>query len=317
MKSLKIFLLLILSGLIIGLTRAANAGEERQAANHESSPPGLYPHQRLLGFLTSPLINLFPPEKTRQDLSLRNFFTYGWQQGWDEPEEGPQDAPRFRLLRIQRAFWERELRATYNFTFRANKNQADGQEGEFELELPISRRFLIEFEGGIVGDRPSGEVWKGGGGDLKIIPEVMLMESRDLSFSSGLFIRTPTGRKAVGDGRTALTPYLALWRNLGHRIGLHTYLGAEFPLDGFGSPVPDAIFQYAIAPTITVTPKATPYLGNLTFFLEVNGDTNLGGDRHTTITLLPGTRWLVVKDVWLAAGYEVPITHTDELAGRI
>jgi len=298
------------------LAVAAEAPEKTQENAASAGLP--YPYQQLLAGLTSPLINLFPPEKTRQDLTLGNFFTYGWKQGWSEPEEGPQDAPRFRLLRIQRAFWERELRAAYNFTFRANKRQADGQEGEFELELPISRRFLIEFEGGVVGDRPSGEVWKGGGSDLKVIPEVMLMESRDLSFSSGLFIRTPTGRKAAGDGRTSLTPYLALWRNLGHRIGLHTYLGAEFPLDGFAPGAPDAVFQYAIAPTITVTPKTTPYAGNLTFFLELNGETELGrGDRHTTITLLPGARWLVLRDIWLATGYEVPITHTNDLAGRV
>ncbi len=37
---------------------------------------------------------------------------YGWSEGWAEPDEGPQDAPRFRLLRIQRAFWEREVRFT-------------------------------------------------------------------------------------------------------------------------------------------------------------------------------------------------------------
>lgn len=29
-----------------------------------------------------------------------------------------------------------------------------------------------------------------------------------------------------------------------------------------------------------------------------------------------GTRWLVFKDVWLAGGYEFPVTGTDELAGR-
>ncbi|MEW6657286.1 MAG: hypothetical protein AB1424_01370 [Thermodesulfobacteriota bacterium] len=254
----------------------------------------------------------------RRDLTLGNFFSYGWKEGWAEPEEGPNDAPRFRLLRIQRAFWERELRGFYNFTFRAKKKGADEQEGEFELELPISRRFLIEFEWGVGGERPSSETWKGGVGDLNVIPEVMLAETRGLSLSSGLFIRTPTGRHAVGSGRTSLTPYLALWKDLGHRIGLHTFLGSAFPLGGFGGDAPTAVFQYAIAPAVTVTPKATPFLGNLTFFLELNGETEFKQKNNpTTVTLLPGTRWLVMKDVWVAGGYEFPITNTDELSGRI
>ncbi len=283
------------------------------------APPqeDLFFHQRLLRFVFRPVIDHYPPEEHRQDLSLGNFFTVGWTEGWAELDEGPDDAPRFRLLRIQRAFWEREVRLTYNHTFGAEDGEVDEQEGEVELELPLSRRFLIEFEGGFVGLQPNGSSWKHRVSDLKIIPEVMLMETHSLSFSSGLIVRTPTGSATVGEERTSLTPYLALWRDLGHRIGLHTYLGAEFPIDGFGPGAPDAVVQYGIAPAITVTPKATPYLGNWTFFVETNGETDVGG-RHdrTTVTLLPGTRWLVFKDVWLAGGYEFPVTGTDALDGR-
>jgi hypothetical protein len=277
----------------------------------------LWFYQRAFRTLFGPVIDLFEPEEVRQDLSISNFFSYGWTQGWEEPEEGPTAAPRFRLLRIQRAFWERELRIAYNYTFGADDGNADEMEGEFELELPISRRFLIEFEGGFVGVQPHGESWEIRGGDLKIIPEIMLAESRDLSFSSGLIVRTPTGSDAVGEGLTSLTPYLAFWKDLGYRIGLHTFLGSEFPLEGFDPDAPDAILQYGVAPAITLTPKATPYFGDLTFFLEINGETNLGaGDDQTTATLLPGSRWSIFKDIWLAAGYEFPITDTDELEGR-
>lgn len=89
----------------------------------------------------------------------------------------------------------------------------------------------------------------------------------------------------------------------------------EVPLDGAG---PDAVMQYALAPTITATPKDTPYLGNLTFFVEADGETELGvGDGSTTLTLLPGVRWLLFKDFWLAFGYEFPVTGTNELENRL
>ncbi|MDO8431480.1 MAG: hypothetical protein Q7S58_03630 [Candidatus Binatus sp.] len=267
--------------------------------------------------LFDPVVGWYPPESRRSNLGLNNFFTYGWTEGWSEPEEGPDDAPRFRLLRIQRAFWERELRLTYNSAFRPDAHGNDEQEGEFELELPISRRFLIEFEGGVAAARQAGRHWMAQASDLRITPEVMLIETHRLSFSSGLVVETPTGGRAVEQGRTSLTPYLALWGDLGHRIGLHSYLGSEFPLGGSGSSSPTAVLQYAIAPSITVTPKSMDYLGDLTFFIEGDGETRAGNRiSRTTLNLLPGTRWLVFRDTWIAAGYEFPITEPKPFTGR-
>jgi hypothetical protein len=69
---------------------------------------------------------------------------------------------------------------------------------------------------------------------------------------------------------------------------------------------------------ITLTPKAKPLIGNLTFFMEVNGETEVGGDDDdTTVTLLPRARWLVYKDVWLASGYEFPVANTDTFDGKV
>ncbi|HLG28966.1 MAG TPA: hypothetical protein VI387_02040 [Candidatus Brocadiales bacterium] len=320
-----LLLLYLLSTELLGIARADTATETFQPSQPQATVPQLQAteeerlaDQRLLFYLFKPLIGKYVPEEARQDLGLKNFFTSGWNVGWGEPYEGPNDAPRFRLLRIQRAFWERELRFTYTYASGADEGTVDEQEGEFELELPISRRFLIEFEGGFVGVQPGGDSWRIHSGDLKIIPEVMLMETKDVSFSLGTVVRTPTGGRSVGEGRTSLTPYLAFWKDLGMRIGLHSYMGTEFQIGGFGLGAPDAIVQYGIAPSFTVTPKDTPYLGNLTFFGEVNGETSLGGaDDQTKVNLLPGVRWLLFKDFWVAGGYEFPITDRQEFDNRI
>jgi hypothetical protein len=92
--------------------------------------------QRLLIALFRPVVERYPAEKERQDLTFWNFFSYGWDVGWKEPEEGPDDAPRFRLLRIQRAYWEREIRLFHNYTFGMNGGALDRQEVEMEIELP-------------------------------------------------------------------------------------------------------------------------------------------------------------------------------------
>lgn len=265
-----------------------------------------------------PIVGNFPVETKRQDLTFGTFFSYGWDVAWKEPVEGPDDAPRFRLLRIQRAFWEREIRIASPYAFGADGGTVNELEVEVEIELPVSRRFLIEFEPALKGIKPYGGLWAFGAGDLSVIPQVMLYETKDVSFSSGLSVRVPTGSQSVGAGRTSLAPYLALWTDLGQRVSLHTFFGTEFPLAGYGPGRPDSVFQYAAALAKTVTPKNTPWFGNLTFFAELNGTTNIGGpNRSTTVTLLPGVRWLVLKDFWLAAGYEAPLTGTRQFDGRV
>jgi hypothetical protein len=119
-----------------------------------------------------------------------------------------------------------------------NGGALDRQEVEMEIELPVSRRFLIEFEPSVAGVKPNGGSWDFASGDLRVIPQVMLYETRGVSFSSGLNIRTPTGSQSVLAGRTSLTPYLTLWTNLGQRVGLHTFFGSEFPLAGYGPAPP-------------------------------------------------------------------------------
>ena len=268
--------------------------------------------QRMLMALFRPVVKMFPAEKERQDLTLGNFFSYGWQAGWKEPEEGPDDAPRIRLLRILEAVWERDIRLTHNYIFGVNGEESDSQEVAMEIALPISRRFLIEFEQPVANIKSNGSS-SIASGDLRVVSKVMLYETHDASFSSGLSIRTPTGRQSMESHRTSLLPYFASWTDLGQRVGLHTYFGTDFPLGGWGPDRPDAFVQYSIVPSKTVTSRDTPFLGDLTIFAEFNGTTQVGGlDPQTTVTALPGVKWMLLKDFWVATGYEFSLTGIDE-----
>ena len=78
------------------------------------------------------------------------------------------------------------------------------------------------------------------------------------------------------------------------------------------------MLQYGVAPAVTVTPKKTPYFGNCTLFFEINGETSFGAeDDETTLALLPGVRWLLFKDFWVAGGYEFTVANTDEFDDRV
>ena len=267
--------------------------------------------QRILMALFHPVVEMFPAEKERQDLTFGNFFSYGWQAGFKEYEQGPDDAARHRLLRIQPATWEREIRLIDIYSFETNEEERARQDVAMELALPVSRRFLIEFEYSVNEIRSNGSS-SFNSGDFRVAPKVMLYETHDNSLSSGLIIRTPTGSQSVGAHRTSLTPYLAWWTDLGQRVGVHTYFGTDLPLGGWGPDRPEAFVQYSIAPAKTVTSRDTPFFGRLTIFAEFNGTTQVGGiDPQTTVTALPGVRWLLFNDFWVATGYEFSLTGID------
>lgn len=313
-----VYVPLILANLLTFLPIAEAQVSQPGPTSSPSAEEPKSADQRFLLDLFHPIVGNFPVERQRKNLTFGNLFSYGWDVAWTEPEEGPDDAPRFRLMRIQRAFWEREVRIVSPYAFGTDGGTADELEVEMEIELPVNRRFLIEFEPALKGVGLYGSAWTFAAGDLLIIPQVMLYETKDISFSSGLSVRVPTGSQSVGSGRTSLAPYVAWWMDLGQRMSLHTFFGAEFPLAGYGPGRPNAIFQYAAALAKTVTPKNTPWFGNLTFFAELNGTTGSGGpSASTTVTLLPGVRWLVFKDFWLATGYELPLTTTRQFDGRV
>jgi len=313
-----VYVTLILANLVAFLPIAEAQVSQPGPTSSPSAEEPKSGDQRLLFDLFRPVTGNFPAEQKRRDLTFENFFSYGWNVGWKEPDEGPQDAPRFRLLRIQRAFWEREIRVATPYAFGTNSGTVNELEVEMEIELPVNRRFLIELEPALKGIAPNGGSWLFGAGDLVVIPQVMLYETKDISVSSGMPVRTPTGSQGVGSARTSVAPYLAGWIDLGQRMSLHSFFGVEFALAGYGPNQPAMTVQYAIALTKTVTPKSTPWFGNLTFFTELNGATHTGGASPATIvTLLPGVRWLLFKDFWLAAGYEFPLTTAKQFDGRV
>lgn len=299
-----IVLAALMCSLLLAAANPVSAGEE-EGEEHEE----MLPHTRALRAVFGPLSNPYTPPQEKKPLCLSNFFTYGWTQGWEHGEWGPKEAPRFRLMRIKQAFWERELRLTYAYADDAEGGEAHEQELEFELELPISRRFMIEFEGPIEGLKEKGEDWTHGFGGLKVIPQVMLAETDDASFSGGVEVKTPTGRDDFGGDQTAVMPYLAYWQDLGGRVGLHTFAGTNFQIDEFGPEEADSVFEYGVAPSLTLTRKHRPWLGNFTVFGEVNGEVDIGAaDNGHRVTFLPGVRWMLLEETWLAVGEEFPIS---------
>jgi hypothetical protein len=257
----------------------------------------------------------------KPDLALSNFFSEGWKfMQWDEPEQEPDQAPRFRLLKIPATVFEREIRMNYSFTNNGDRGRADEHEWEFEFEMPVSRRLLLEVEPTIVSISPRDNDDHSGFGDTSLIARIMLMETRNTTVLSILDLKLPTGDEdlGLGSGMTTITPGIGVWRDLGGRYALHGFFGLDIPVGGKSDEDPDTTVVYGTAITKTVTPKDTPFFGNLTFFVEFNGSSDIGTDNDTTVvSILPGVRWHLGHEFWVMPGIEFPVIGRDEFDSRV
>lgn len=274
------------------------------------------------------IITLFPAFSQAQEmfqkkpaLTLANFFSEGWKfSWWEEPEEGPDQSPRFRLLKIPATVFEREVRMNYSFTNNGDKGKLDEHEWELEFEMPVSRRLLIEVEPRAVAVSPDDGDDHSGTGDTSFLARVMLMETRNTTFLSVLDVKFPTGDKEheLGSGKTTISPGLGLWSDLGRRFALYGYFGLNIPTGGKTNADPDTTVNYSVALAKTITPKDKPLLGDFTLFTEINGSSG-AGSRHdvTTVSILPGARWNLGHEFWLMPGVEFPLIGRNEFDNRI
>ncbi len=257
----------------------------------------------------------------KPDISLSNFFSEGWKFGqWEEPVQEPDQSPRFRLLKIPATVFEREVRMNYSFTNNGDSGKYDEHEWEFEFEMPISRRLLIEVEPSVVSIFPKDGNDHSGFGDTSFVTRLMLFESRNTTLLSLLNVKIPTGNEALGlgSGMTTISPGIGMWRDLGGHFALHGFLGLDVPSGGKSNDDPDTTVNYGVALAKTVTPKDTPFFGNLTFFVECNGSSDMGSHGDTTaVSILPGARWNLGHEFWLMPGVEFPVTGRDEFDNRI
>ncbi|MDO8136792.1 MAG: transporter [Candidatus Brocadiales bacterium] len=266
------------------------------------------------------IVHVQAQDKERpKELTLSNF-TQGWLTPWQEPEEGPNQSPCFRLLKIPATVFEREVRMNYSFTNNEEDGKLDEHEWELEFEMPVSRRLLIEVEPKILYVLPEEEDNHSGLGDTSFIARIMLMETLDTTLLSVFGVTFPTGDedRELGGGKTLLSPGLGFWKDLGGCFALHSFFGADIPVGGTTHADPDLTVTYGAALTKTLTPKDMPFLGDFTLFVELNGGSDVGSSRdHTLVSILPGIRWNLGHEFWLMPGVELPLIQRDELDERV
>ena len=280
----------------------------------------------------------------KRNLGFSNFLE-GWLTPWKPYVEDEIRAPRVPLLRITPAFFKREVRFNYIYVDDEHQGEADVNEWGSALELPLTLRIKIDIEPKVlhVDTEEHGE--NAGFGDTKLALRAMLLESETFSLSTGSVINVPTGDedRELGEGITTVGQQLAYWMDLGHRMSIHSFLGVDVPIGGNHREDADLDFLYGVALSKTITIKENPFIHGITPFIELNGHKGFGLDKsegeavvegeHAAedeseheaegigekymVDILPGVRFDLPHELYVLAGFEIPLNSSEEFDKRV
>jgi hypothetical protein len=272
-----------------------------------------------------------------RELSLRNFFTDGWDRAWVSPPPGGGGAPRQGWLNAFDGVFYRLAVGTYSYAhdFLENGHQ---HAGTLQLYLPLNQRFEFRIDLPVVSNRgappavpvastptpgtpgtvpvgssgATGNDYETNFGDFQIVTRFLLSETRDVTQSFNVAFRTPTGSTSNVNGVAAITPTYEVWANWWQGLVLRGGLGFFVPyghqsIDEVGA---RASFIANVAAGYYFTPHdATPF-GDLVFYLSANVLQTVDGPSRHTVTLTPGVRTHLGANWYFLGGVEVPVTST-------
>jgi hypothetical protein len=252
-------------------------------------------------------------------LTLWNFFTEGWGQGFTR-RSSEDRAPDLSLLRVQTNFMERELRVNYAYTndFH-NGKQSNLNNLDYLIAYALDRRFMVEVVGNEQWIEGSGKNPDESGPTARFVGRVQLISTADSSYSFNFQASAPD--PSLGQHQTTISYGLAGFEDLTrfglYRAGLYgsVLFDSQDGPHAAGATLDDVQYDFSVAKTLTR--PDTPLVGNLTVFLEAFAQTNLDGAHKdsTLVSLTPGFRFNLGKaswpgfglDNWLMLGTDIPV----------
>jgi hypothetical protein len=145
-------------------------------------------------------------------------------------------------------------------------------------------------------------------GDIIVTPQLMLDQTETRDISLLLAIRTPSGQSRTGNGKTIVTPTIALWQDLPYGWQLRSEIGMDFATHGDEGLSEVLNLNLALGQTLTSN-EAAPF-GDLTPHLSANLNQDLGSRRDlTNVTLTPSIRFFLGWHTYFIMGVRVPVTN--------
>ncbi len=241
-------------------------------------------------------------------LSIANFGE-GWLTPWVPPPSGELHLQRGGWVGADSGFFSRELDPA--FTFNAGtEGTRDELIGSATLFVPLNRRLQLGLTVPFVDSLQSTNVLPSATsfGDIVVTPQLMLDQTETRDISLLLAIQTPTGETKTGNGKTIVTPTIALWQDLPAGWQLRGGVGMEIATHTGEGPPEVLNLNLAFGNTLTIHEDA-PF-GDLTPYLSANLNQDLGGSRELTeVILTPGVRFFLGWHTYFIMGVNVPVTN--------
>lgn len=251
-----------------------------------------------------------PAPAPREDLTLANFFSAGWNEPW---QKYPRDegTPDMSFLRVQTNFLAQLFRT--DLAIQQDRYEDPIRDNTLltgTLEYAFSRRFMLAVIGNYRWlDSRLGEDECGGAAAGFARFQLLETASSSLAFT----VRAGFPSHELNERDTTLGFALAGWQDLAPlglgRTGLYCHVQEETLV---GPTKPGArrnslTYDVSLAHTWT---KPDAFLGNATTFIEGYGRTDLDGEDegHTLLTVTPGIRATFFHRHIVMAGVEFPVT---------
>lgn len=236
-------------------------------------------------------------------------FGEGWLEPWIPPPNGELHLQRGGWVGADSGFFSREFDPS--FTFNAGtQGSRDEIIGAAAVFFPLNRRLQLGLSIPYIDSLQSTNVLPSATsfGDLIVTPQVMLDQTETRDISLLVAIRTPTGETRTGNGKTIVTPTIALWQDLPYGWQLRSGIGMDFTTHGDEGPSEVFNLNLAVGQTLT-SHEAAPF-GDLTPYLSANLNQDLGSRRDlTNVTLTPGIRFFLGWHTYFIMGVNVPVTN--------
>ncbi len=275
------------------------------AQESKESSPGF------LGALRESLLGDVYAEPSKwQPLTLRGFFSEGWNRPWASPPAGEGGAPRQGWISAFDGVFYRLgiLTAGFADNFHDNGNQYNAA---LSVYAPFNARSEVRVDVPFITSNrvAPGSDYHTHFGDFQITPRVLLSESQDFTQSFNVTFRMPTGSEDNGNSFGAATPTWEFWWNPWSKLVLRGGAGFAVP---FSDPeIHPKAFIGNFAFGYYFTPHGFTPLGDLVFYLSTNLSQPVAdhGAADTVVTLTPGFRTHLGDNWYLLGGVDVPVTR--------
>ncbi|QEH32474.1 hypothetical protein OJF2_09500 [Aquisphaera giovannonii] len=165
-------------------------------------------------------------------LTLRGFFTEGWDQPFVLPTASDNGVPRQGWTNAFGGHFFRAWFLAFGYAQGIDSTIGNSYFGQYTLFVPLNRRFeaqvdipfVISSKGGV----PSR--YRDNFGDMAWHVRLQLSESKNFSQLINVAVRTPTGDPVNGNGVTSLRPMYQTWWNVFGQWVLRTETGVNIPV---------------------------------------------------------------------------------------